>query len=159
MELSQRGANIRAVNDKRELALHLLVADINGYSEDKKRETLYLFVSECFDFFKKRNSAGFTPFQLAAQRRCEWSWEVLLSADADPLMSLPEGKTALHKVVAIYDDNWFKWVKIIVEMGGNINSRDGSGETPIFTWARNARAIFEENEEETGGEFIHSAAR
>lgn len=72
MELYQRGANVRAVNDKGATALHVLVADINGYNEDRKRETLSLFVSECLYFVNKRNSAaGFLPFQLAAQKRCK----------------------------------------------------------------------------------------
>lgn len=77
-----------------------------------------------------------------------------MSADAYHLMNFPSGKTALNTAVAITDDNWSKWVKRLIKMGGDTSSRDGSGETPIFTWARNARAIFEENEEERRRELI-----
>lgn len=77
-----------------------------------------------------------------------------MSADAYHLMNFPSGKTALNTAVAITDDNWSKWVKRLIKMGGDTSSRDGSGETPIFIWARNGRAIFEENEEERRRELI-----
>ncbi|KAJ5763655.1 Ankyrin repeat-containing protein [Penicillium manginii] len=149
MELYERGADIRAVNNEEETILHILMeSGIDGYGdEDIKRETLSFFVTKCPDFVNKRNKSGFTPFQLVPRRQRGWAWEILLSAGADPLMSFPNEKTALHATMAIFKD-WSKWVKRFVEMGGDINSRDGNGETPIFTWVRNAKAILEEGKED-----------
>lgn len=143
--MREGGANIRAVNKAGENVLHLLLAtDTGGCTDELSRKTLSFFARECPEFINSRNSQGFTPLQLAAENGFEWAWEILCDAGADLYMISPDGKTALHNSFSI-SGNWFKWVKRLIGMGIDINARDGQGDTPIFDWARGARAIEDKN--------------
>ncbi|GFN89765.1 ankyrin repeat domain-containing protein 17 [Plakobranchus ocellatus] len=99
--LNEYGADMAAVDNHRNSALHIMVEK----SDEPQKETLRLFAFQC----NQINTYGKTPLMLAAQRGCEKTIKILMELGADPnIVTYESGEhlTALSVVLDRHDSKY-----------------------------------------------------
>ncbi|KAL1980699.1 hypothetical protein VTN96DRAFT_3616 [Rasamsonia emersonii] len=136
--LYEMGADLTAVDDEGNNALHLLVRTYGM----KAPETVALFTEKCPALVQQKNKQGYTPFHLAVQHQNSWAYQPLLDRGADALEPDPEGNTALHylaeKIVDHYGGKVIPMIDQFRGLGLDINARNNKGETMLFNYFRRA---------------------
>lgn len=136
--LYDMGSNLLAVDNEGNNALHLLLL-ATPHNNDEFKKAFTIFIEQGPSLVDQKNSAGFTPFHYAIQKRRVWSAEALMNAGANVLLKDPKGNTALHHIGgAIFhssgDTEWLPWFEKFFALGIPIDEKNSDGETVLFNF-------------------------
>ncbi|KAL8668325.1 MAG: hypothetical protein Q9168_007043 [Polycauliona sp. 1 TL-2023] len=149
-----RGANLSALNNERQNALHCLLSE--SWIQGKRRlrqKTLKTILSApgAENLINQADSAGMTPILLALRNGWIDFANLLLNHGADPTAKDHLQNTTLHylmtKITNKHRDSEStarSLFKYLLTLGISINSRNISGETPLFVAMKHASLSLDE---------------
>lgn len=134
--LFQMGANLNAVDNEGNNALHLLI-QATPHNDEQYKKTIAVFLSSAPSLVHQKNAKGYTPYHYTTPCHRISTARELIAAGADPLEVDPEGNTSLHHLAAWVcssDDTWASVFKEHIDLGVDINTRNKKGETAVFNY-------------------------
>ncbi|GFO06809.1 ankyrin repeat-containing domain [Plakobranchus ocellatus] len=116
--LNEKGADMTAVDNNDNSALHILMEQFS----EPEEEILRLFASQYNQFSRY----GMTPLMLAAEKCNAKSVKILLKLGADPKMANLTGDTALHWATDT------EMTCLLIQAGADLEARGRFGRTPLL---------------------------
>ncbi|KAF4629093.1 hypothetical protein G7Y89_g9055 [Cudoniella acicularis] len=134
--LYEMGADLLAVDDDGNNALHLLILATPHNGEEYKK-TFTMFIEKEPSLVLQKNKKGYIPYHYAVQKPRIWTVRELVKVGADPTEQDPEGNTALHHLASSLCGGGLGWaptVKEFLDLGVSVNTKNNKGETPLFSY-------------------------
>ena len=130
--LIDAGADICVSNHEREGQYALYMASLRGSTETMGMLLQAHIESNALQF---QGTAGVTPLHVAAVHGLEEQVENILKKSSDVINKASQhNKTALHYAA---ERNWIGVVRLLVQHGAKVDTKDASGKTPLSWAAKN----------------------